>query len=391
MLAATIWPPSFARDEAVRRAANGAIDWQVFLRLVDRHRVAGIVQAAFTMAAFLPPSAPAAILTERATTIARNNLKMAAETIRLQRAFDRASIDVCFFKGCTAAMTLYGDLAQRHSKDIDLLVKPSQIKEAYALIERLGYRRIMPPSHLSAQHLACWLAVKKEIEFLEPRTGLQLELHTRLLDSPYQANALACWNSLERVALASGALVNAPQRAALFVYLCAHGADHGWMRLKWLVDIAAFVAADDAEQLIAADHHRWARRCIGQALLLCQDFWGLDLPGRFTARLHQDRRTRWLAAVARYTLLRGAGLTELSDTVFGQALIKLASFLQETSLRFYASQFEYVLRSPYDIVDLQLPSRWTFLYPFLRLPMWLWRILRKWCLSLPPGDRPAAR
>mgnify|MGYP006155727539 CR=1 FL=1 len=39
------------------------------------------------------------------------------------------------------------------------------------------------------------------------------------------------------------ALVQAGLVDELVVYLAAHGTNHGWSRLKWLADFAAFLAA----------------------------------------------------------------------------------------------------------------------------------------------------
>jgi len=44
------WPPSPARDEAVREAAAAITDWPRFLRVVRRHRVTGFVRASLSAA-----------------------------------------------------------------------------------------------------------------------------------------------------------------------------------------------------------------------------------------------------------------------------------------------------------------------------------------------------
>ena len=53
------WPASEGRNVAVRNAAAGVTDWNHFLRLVRRQRVAGLVHDALPPAGIDLPSAPA--------------------------------------------------------------------------------------------------------------------------------------------------------------------------------------------------------------------------------------------------------------------------------------------------------------------------------------------
>ena len=48
-------------------------------------------------------------------------------------------------------------------------------------------------------------------------------------------------------------------------------------------------------------------------------------------------------------------------------------FLLGRGLRFYVAQIRLVLIGPADIVRLPLPRPLHFIYPLVRLPLWLWR------------------
>ena len=114
------WPLDEAVIAELRTLAAGAIDWPYFLRIVRRQRVAGLAHHALAAAEIAPPPAVAQALAAQAQQIARQNLQQAAETARLQGAFDAAGIPVIVLKGVALAQLAYGSLTLKHSKDIDL-------------------------------------------------------------------------------------------------------------------------------------------------------------------------------------------------------------------------------------------------------------------------------
>src|SRR5687767_10584511 len=125
MAACCRWPPSPARDEAVRAAAAAPIDWDGFGRLVARHRVAGLVHDGLDRAGVAAPAALAGRLAAEAADIARQNLVFAAECLRLDGLLDAGEVDHLFLKGVTLNMLAYGTLALKQAIDIDLLVDPA--------------------------------------------------------------------------------------------------------------------------------------------------------------------------------------------------------------------------------------------------------------------------
>jgi hypothetical protein len=74
---------------AVRGAAETP-DWPGVLDLARRHRVEALVQEALAAAGVDAPPPVAARLAARTHDIARRNLAMAADVVRIQHAFDAA-------------------------------------------------------------------------------------------------------------------------------------------------------------------------------------------------------------------------------------------------------------------------------------------------------------
>src|SRR5262245_56432474 len=101
--ACAMWPPSGRRTEAIRFAAAGPLDWSSFLRVAMRHQVIGLVHNGLTLARRVVPPEIAREIGAQAATLARENLALAAEAVRLQRLFDDANLPVLFLKGSSLA------------------------------------------------------------------------------------------------------------------------------------------------------------------------------------------------------------------------------------------------------------------------------------------------
>lgn len=373
-LACAAWPPSQRRVEAVRSAVRAGIDWPKFCRVVRRQRIWGLVHDGLTRAgAAVPPQAEE--IAARASQLARDNLAMAAETIHLQRAFDAAGIAACFFKGATLAQLAYGGLGLRHARDLDLLVEEDKAQAAHALMEQLGYRRDRPPPGISPQLFRLWLDTARDFEFVHAKSGIRVELHWRLQDNPYLQTGISMASPMRPVQIATGGAVRTFGEAPLFAYLCAHGAWHGWSRLKWLADIGALLAGKSEAEITALVKAAQGGRAVDQALLLCERLFGVAVPPAL--RAVRGRTTRWLAAIALKIMTRGDGEEEIYDMPFGTTLVRLSQILLGTGWRFYLAQLRFYLTDFDDAVAVPLPSPLYFLYPILRLPLWAWNRARR--------------
>jgi hypothetical protein len=107
-------PMDAAAGSAVRAIVAQAADWPAVPGLARRHRVEALVQEALTEAGIDVPPPIAARLAARTHDIARRNLAMAAEIVRIQRAFDAAGIPSLLLKGVALAQLAYGAFTRKH-------------------------------------------------------------------------------------------------------------------------------------------------------------------------------------------------------------------------------------------------------------------------------------
>jgi hypothetical protein len=378
------WPPSQFRNAAVQAAAAPIADWNAVLLAAQRQRVAGLVHDALLAAGVQLPAAPAAEFVRRAQAIFRKNLLLAAETYRLQTLLDTAAIPSVTLKGVALARLAYGSLKVKHTHDIDLLIPPDRALAAMALLERDGYALSFPARHLSATQRRAVVRYSREVAFVHPDSRVFTELQWRVADNPELPKEIHAGSPTQSVVVADGLSVRTLACDDLFAYLCVHGAHHVWSRLKWLADLNAFITATDVDVMHLHRHARakGAGLCSGQALLLCQRLFALPLPEGLASELQGTARVRKLYAIAAEAIAdrtrRGGG---------GSAPSAWRDFWTQFLLgrgwAFFAAQCRTASVGIIDVISLPLPPYLHFLYPLLRLPLWLWR---RAAAPAPPGQ-----
>src|SRR6185503_3195159 len=259
------WPPSAERRGAIAAAAARVADWNGFLAVVRRQRIAGLAHAALSEAGIAPPAEIARQLAARAQAIAQRNRALAAETALVQLA--------------------YGTLALKHARDIDLLVAPEQAAAAMLLLERDDYALRLPAAQMSEAQRRLYVQYGHDVEMVSRERSASIELHWRLAYNMTLLRGIDARAPTQAVALPGGA-VRTLADEALFAYLCVHGALHGWARLKWLADLNAWLSGrGELERRYREADAVGAGLCAGLALLLCRRLFDLELP----AGLQRDR------------------------------------------------------------------------------------------------------
>jgi hypothetical protein len=362
------WPPSAARDEAVRAAAAPSIDWTLVARIAHRHRVEGLAWNALRDAGVAVPDEAAGPLRAAAARIARQNLELTAESLRLARLLEDAGIRFLFVKGVALGTLVYGSVGPKMGWDIDLLVPPTSIEAAAALLEAAGYRLDLPSGPRARQGLALFHRHWKESVWKSADGAFTVELHTALADHPALLPGLGTGSPVQPVEVAKGRFLPTLATDELFAYLTVHGASSAWFRLKWIADVAAWLAAAppaEIERLYRRSQQLGAGRAPAQALLLCQRLFGTPLPPALAAELGADRTNRWLLAVALRMLAGRTVATELHHTRFGTLSIHLMQLGLLPGLRFKLGEAARQLVDARDRIELPLPRWLGFLYPLI--------------------------
>lgn len=373
--ACVAWP---ARPADVLSAATRVADWDQLLALVIRHRVAGLVAAALEHAGVSPPHDHHRALTRRAERGGKRDARMILETARLQACLDTAGVPNLVLKGATLSALAYGQAGLKQSLDIDLLVLPEHVRRAARVLETAGYGRETPAVDLPDDRLDAIIALTREAAFRRRSDNLLVELQWRVDINPLWLAGLDASAPSQMARLNSAPPLRTLAPDLLYAYLCAHGARHGFARMKWLADLHALLARqspDEIERLHARARALGVGRASGVTLRLCQGLLGLDLPPELSSRLARDRALRMAQALCLDFMTGGGGAEPEARPLHLYRLLLLQLLLNDRRDRLLA---EVKLRwvSPRDRLALPLPAWAEFLYPLLRLPLFVARRVR---------------
>ncbi|MCL5039787.1 MAG: nucleotidyltransferase family protein [Firmicutes bacterium] len=348
----------------------------MFLKLVDRHRVAPLVYTNLSRyAGKTAPSAMMSALRSRFESNTRRGLANAAETGRLCQLFQENAIPVLSLKGSALALQAYGSLALRHAGDIDLLVAPHHVDLADHLLQR-RYRRTVPRFPLTSDQGRRFFRLMHHFGYRHNHSRLRVELHWRpLINRPSPVmNPTRLQNRASTLTVGGSPL---PTLSFLdnLLYLCAHGAAHLWYRLFWLVDLAEMLRGNpeiDWRELIALAREADLMRTLAQGVILAHELLEAPLPEAIRAYALRDRLVPYSAKVAfRFMLCLQTEAPPIS-LILQRHLCNLRT----------GNSFQDKLRTLQEIclgqdwLTLGLPDSLFFLYFLLRFPLWLQRRLR---------------
>ncbi len=372
------WPPSPARDGAVLAAA-ARVDWTLVARIAGRHRVEGLVWNALRQAGAAVPADSGERLQSAADRIARQNLVLTAESLRLSASLDRAGIRHMFVKGVSLGVLAYGSIGPKMGWDIDLLVPPESVEPSAAALEAAGYRLILPRGPKGRERLDLWHRHWKESVWVTPGSGLTVELHSRLSDNPLLMPGVGPDSPSQRIEVAKGRFLATLRTDELFAYLGVHGASSAWFRLKWLADVGALLGGrppEEIERLYRRSQALKAGRAAAQALLLCERLLATPVPPALLAELRSDPVNRWLVAIALRKLAGRTQTAELDEKLLGTGTIHLMQFALLPGFGFKFAELRRQLVDPSDRIAVPLPKALGFLYPLIAMSRRLGRRAR---------------
>ena len=303
-------------------------------------------------------------------------MKLASEALSLQAMLDEVAIPAVFIKGTTLGQLAYSNIGIKHAWDIDLLVLPHDLPLVCAKLSAAGYKRLVPPESFSDDRFLAWSTFAQECLFVKQGSGIYLELHWRLSANPALLERITASSPTQHVAVSSGRSLRTLADEDLFSYLCLHGAYHGWSRVKWLADLAAWLSprrTGEVELLYRKAKEDGVGRAAAQGLLLCEQLFALSLAPDFAAELRNDRATRWLIAIALDTMAGDAASRHIDDRLLGNLMIGVSHFLLAVHLRAWFRELYIKSIGWTDFQNIVLPRSLYFLYPVLRIPSWLWR------------------
>jgi len=352
------------------------VNWELFLHLVVHHRVCPLVYKIIKQ--LNDPAVPPSVVS-RLRHIYQENviqaISLAGETVRLSQCFESHGIRVLVLKGAPLALRLYGDIAGRPSRDIDILVDPEQIMAAQEVLRQEGYCSEL---ELTTRQLQILYRPDNLSHFVYEHSekAIILELHREL----GYGLAMPAQGDLQRLQVAGSALSVLSDEKWL-LYLMLHGVKHAWFRLRWLVDIARFIKAGaiDWGSLKVLVGRAGVQPLFHQGLLLAERLLGAPVPPEFQTDLQNDQAA-WRTACKAMRVCLATAASEIKGSDGSKA--KYLLYVYRTQMQAgWKNKLNYILhlfRPP--LVDIKLVALPDWLYPLyyvIRPFTWFGRRLRR--------------
>ena len=288
-------------DEAARaelQSALGAgVDWGSALAGAERHGLKPLLHRHLSSV----PAVPRPVLVELWAAYeqgVRRNRAMAIELARILDALESTGIPALPYKGPSLACQAYGDVGMRDFCDLDILLRPRDLRRAASILESLGYEPAYPLTATAARALVRSPA-QYHLVYRGPTAVVELHWKTDP-DFPVERDDDAWWEALPRIDLL-GSRVRAFALPDLLLVLCLHGSKHRWEALGWLTDIAEVLrrAEFDAPALAVKARQMRAERRFYLGLRLARDLLRAPIDARWAAGCERPDVATLARSVAR--------------------------------------------------------------------------------------------
>ncbi|USY56165.1 nucleotidyltransferase family protein [Bacillus sp. 1780r2a1] len=339
------------------------IDWRLFLDLVHHHRCQPII---YLKLKDMPQTiVPLEIIQALQQTYTKNTFKMlqlSGEMEQISKLFAENEVKTLFLKGPALAHHLYGDISLRTSKDLDVLVRETDLDKVDALLLASGYVKDGAPSLLNGTKRKT-----HHVEYVHSQKKIQIEIHWRLHNPPVKEPSFdELWQRKSRSALTSSPVFFLGEED-LFLHLVVHGARHGWFRLRWLVDMdKVFQKKLDYQQVKVLMKKLGYAHLVGQAMILSSQLLNTPVNKELKATTEGSRPTK-LAEKAYVYICDSKEITSIISY-----LLSLKSPVQKVGYLMTVAYPSYK-----DAKLLPLPKPLHFLYFLLRPFLWMGRKVKK--------------
>ncbi|MEZ2347787.1 nucleotidyltransferase family protein [Terriglobus sp. RCC_193] len=335
---ACILPQGDARSQRMERLLEAGIDWPLMLRVLERHRIAGLATTALRPYADGIPAETWQVLQQAMRRDGMENLRQAMASRSAVEALARSGVACAVLKGVTVGQLAYGSETIRHSRDIDMVILPEDIWKADDVLRGMGYRREMPEPDWSRERIQRSQLHQKHFGYFHDQHKMKLELHARLCNNRFLTPLHFDPKRVMLVKLA-GCGVSLPTLPIrdLVLHLCLHGTSHSWMRLKWLADIVALLhtwSAAELQELAAYAKECRLERQLAQAVALSEALCDASLPITFPPSNRVKIATRLAVSI----LSAGQGADDPYSHMFNTSFIELSQFLVSHNARSLAAQ-----------------------------------------------------
>ncbi|HEY3823304.1 MAG TPA: nucleotidyltransferase family protein [Bryobacteraceae bacterium] len=291
--------------ETIRRIAGNA-NWDYVEKTAWKHGLVPLLYRNLSRAC--PDLVPMPVLSRLGQAYVANaahNLRLTGELLRIIDILKAAGIQAVPFKGPVLADFLFGNVALRQFSDIDILIRQGDVRKAKHLLLADGYRSEFDLNPKSENE---YIRSEHAFQLRKQNLGFVVELHWRFgsRNQLFPVKSSEIRSRLLQRTFQGGDILTLC-REDLLLYLCAHGAKHGWERLEWIACVCQLIRLPDQidwDAVMDRAGRRGARRALYVGLLLAGELSQLVIPEAVSEAMFSDPAARALAHQARSCLFK---------------------------------------------------------------------------------------
>lgn len=363
-------------DEAVR-FENTHIDPEYLIDLVETHRVVSFVYQTLKGRDDADIHQP---LTRFFESNKMAQLQLSAEMLYLKNAFDGKNIPIVCLKGPALGLELYGDPTARSSRDLDFLIEKKDIEKSIELLISLGY--VSQIRYQTVKQYQALITHFHHLVFSHFEKDILLELHWELSTVKKMNLGTSLWAKLRSIPFQHLKLSILHENHNL-LYLCVHGAKHGYFRLQWAKDVHSYLKKYEKEEIQLTTYLLAAEKNLEPVVL--SSFQLINT--LFGQEIHPDLHTKYensRKSIRLHTLF----LRQIRDNTSPQKSFtpkaRFQRFWNRHRINFLIGGFPDLLRGmigrnvrPQNWAIFVFPDRWFFLNQWFSRFIWLYGMIRK--------------
>jgi hypothetical protein len=276
--------------DQIKHLSAREMNWTFIKETVLRNRICPIVLKNFMrIQENIPPDIFSQLKKQTLFTGGRS-LILGTHLQHMIRVFNEQDIFVLPFKGPVLSGQVYQDNLVRFFSDLDILVARSDVVRAFHLLEKKGFS---PQLSLNRAQFAKYIDDEDHFAFYDRKKRVLIELHWDMAGL-YLSRRITLEDLNPH--LRDGHLHHTPisclSMEALLVYLCVHGAKHGWQYLEQICSVSELIRSTpdlDWESVIQISSEWRCRRMLKLGLHLGHTLLKAPIPHFLQADISTDK------------------------------------------------------------------------------------------------------
>lgn len=278
--------PDHERCSRIKSAANSSLDWDLIYEVSLYHRVFPLLYK--NIKELLSDSVPDRIIKKFKNIYFHNatkNIYFSVFLIKVINFLQAHNIFAVPFKGPVLAQDIFGNLELRQFSDLDILVSNKDAFNAWRIFIEDGFQ---PELDLDNNQKHKYIKSEDHIAF--SKGNICVELHWEMsglyLSKPLILEHVS--KELRKLLFVDTEILNFCSEH-LLVYLCVHGAKHGWGNIEHVCCVAEIIKKNPDWDLIEKLALKWkCQKMLKLGIYLSWKFLDTPVPHNVLDRIKND-------------------------------------------------------------------------------------------------------